>query len=446
MKIPIIDGIKTTMTDYETVRLKNLLVVPKDTGISSEYINCTDGIQYVGTLSGEPRGAVVETRNGKHYRVQGSELVEVSSTGAITSRGTIAGTGNSPMAYGYDLLAVVGGGVGYLWNGSALTSGVFLQADPTITYSPIDVAWCNQFFFWTDGLSIYQSSLTNPLSITGFADAESSPDGITGLVATRDELIVCGRTTIERFRNVGAGTFTFRSVPGGVLDKGVVSPSAKVRFSNTFAFVGGGAEESPSVWIYGGTAAQKIATRDIERSIASVDATQIVLDYYADSAHQFIICTLPNGVVHVYDVATGEWHDRTWQAKYIVSAYGKWWCSKSGAIGNVERIGSEWGENVRREFSTKFMPASQATSIAKLELKGNWGRYITPNPQAEVETSLDGINWSQPRVYTLGGKDVFDFRPQWRRIGFIKAGRYMAMRFAIDSDAAYQISSLEINE
>ena len=183
MKIPIIDGIKTTMTDYETVRLKNLLVVPKDTGISSEYINCTDGIQYVGTLSGEPRGAVVETRNGKHYRVQGSELVEVSSTGAITSRGTIAGTGNSPMAYGYDLLAVVGGGVGYLWNGSALTSGVSLQADPTITYSPIDVAWCNQFFFWTDGLSIYQSSLTNPLSITGFADAESSPDGITGLLS-----------------------------------------------------------------------------------------------------------------------------------------------------------------------------------------------------------------------------------------------------------------------
>lgn len=445
MQIPIIDGIKTTMTDYETVRLKNMLVVPKDTGISPSYIGTTDGLQYVGVLSGEPRGAVVETRNGTHYRIHGGQLYSISTAGVATSLGAIFGSGNSPMAYGFDRVAMAAGGIGYSLNGSTLTAGLYLQADPTITYSPIDVTWCNQYFFWTDGNLVYQSTLTNPLEITGFADAESSPDVITGLVSTRDELIVCGRTTIERFRNIGTGTFTFRSVPGGVLDKGVVSPSAKVRFSNTFAFVGGGAEESPSVWIYGGTSAQKIATRDIERSIASVDATQIVLDYYAESAHQFIVCTLPNGVVHVYDVATGEWHDRTWQAKYIVSAYGEWWASKAGAIGTIERIGAEWGENVRREFSTKFLPASQATRIAKLELKGNWGR-CSNEPQAEIETSLDGINWSQPRVYSVGGKDVFDFRPQWRNIGFIKAGRYMAMRFAIQSDAVFQISALEINE
>lgn len=737
MKIPILEGIKTTESDYQTTYPTNLLVVPKETGTSDGYLNCTDGIQQVATLTGEPRGAIVNQRSGVQYRVHGEALYTVD--GATTSSlGAIPGADFVPMAYGYDTIGFAADGVGYAYGnevqertlgirvtenladdivvsktknaaasgtltitgsvtrfevlgqtytpgakasitsictitvsvsgaytitpssnylgntplikvvtstgdgltiraqwfdtpwiadddetvlgaknavitgtvlrnaaastgtvtvsgfdaggssyapgatanitdvgtlvinsngtftftpvtdyvgafsatytatngsinkastltlssyaptsddinvtvaedvvasgnaitgvpgalsvsgytvsstfheagtnaevasigtftvasngdwtftpdpgfsglvptvtfsvefGETLQSGLYLKDDDTITYSPIDVVWVNQFYFWTDGELILQSTLPNPLAVQGFADAEQSPDLITGLVATRDELIVCGKTTIERFRNVGAGTFTFRAVPGGVLDKGVVSPSAKVRFSNTFAFVGGGQEEDLSVWIYGGANAQKIATRDIEREINAVaDVTKIVMDYYTTGAHQFIICRLPSGASLVYDVSTQEWHRRTWDCQNIVSHKGKWCVGGSGKIGTLGG-GSEWGSLVRREFGTKFIPSPVAARIYSLEMKGNWGRYDEgENPQAEVETSFDGIDWSQPRIYSLGQRAFYDFRPKWRNIGFIRGGRQFAMRFAIESTGVYQIAALEINE
>lgn len=447
MQIPILEGIQTTELDYESVFPLNLMIVPKDTGVSSGYLNVTDGIVQTQAMTGSPRGAIVNTRDGKHYRVHNASFLEVDAAGLATTRGSIAGTGYAAMAYGFDRTAIAGGSAGYSWDGTTLSSGVFLEADPTIKYSPVDVAWCQQFFLWTDGEQILQSGLTNPLSITGFADAEASPDKITGLVATRDELIVCGKTTIERFRNVGTGTFTFRSVPGGVLDKGVVSPSAKVRFSNTFAFVGGGAEENTSVWIYGGTQAQKIATRDIENAIAEVDETQIMLDFLASGAHQLILVRLPTGMTYVYDMATQQWHRRDWDGQNIAQAYGKWWIAGEGRIGRMDAIGTEWGANVRREFSTKFLPTSQSFRISSLELKGNFGRFAEgSNPQAELETSFDGIDWSQPRIYSLGQRAVYDFRPKWRNIAFLHNGRYLAMRFAITCGDRYQLAVLELNE
>lgn len=447
MQIPFLEGTKTTGVDYESVFPLNLMAVPKDTGVSQAYLNVTDGIVQSASVAGDPRGAIVNTRDGRHYRVHQNSLYEMDAAGTATTKGSIQGSGYAAMTYGFDHVAIAAGGKGYSWNGTALSSGLFLQADPTITYAPIDVAWVQQFFLWTDGDLILQSGLTNPLSITGFADAESSPDKITGLVATRDELLVCGKTTIERFRNVGTGTFTFRSVPGGVLDKGVVSASAKVRFSNTFAFVGGGAEENTSVWIYGGSQAQKIATRDIENAIADIDATLIVMDYHAAGAHQLIIVRLPNGISHVYDMATQQWHRRNWDAQNIARAYGKTWVGGNGRIGYLDEVGTEWGANVRRECSTKFLPTSQSFRMSALELKGNWGRFAEgSNPQVELETSFDGIDWSQPRIYSLGQRAIYDFRPKWRNVAFLRGGRHMAMRFSITCGDRYQIAAIEVNE
>lgn len=445
MQIPILQTIDTTLNDYRTRYPLNMMVIPKQTGISDAYLACTLGIQKIADTPGADRGAIWHSRLNTHFRVIGDALYSVDPAGVLTRIAGIAGTDYTPMAYGFTQLGIVGNSTGYSYDGTTMASGLSLQSDPSIKYNAIDVAWVNQFFFWTDGDQILQSTLSNPLSIQGFADAEAAPDRILGLVATRDELLVCGRHTIERFRNVGTGTFTFRSVAGGVVDKGIVGTNGKVRIGSTFAFVGGGQDENVSVWVFGSNP-EKIATRDIEKEIAAVDATRIKLDYYTDALQQILIMNLPNGRIFCYDMATQKWHERTGQTLNPVWYSGKWWVGSTKLLGALtESIGTDWGKYVARQWGTTFLPADKSMRIGSLELKGVWGHFVDGSPpQVEFQITFDGINWSQWREYRIGRAGMTDFRPRWRNIAFVREQRAVVMQFRVRHDQRFSVAALEL--
>ena len=106
MQIPILSGVYTdTNSNYRSAYPVNMIPVSMDNGISQGYLKPADGIVQFSTNSGIDRGGI--NWNGVCYRVMGSKLVSISSSGTETIIGDIgAGTSQVTFTYSFDRLAV----------------------------------------------------------------------------------------------------------------------------------------------------------------------------------------------------------------------------------------------------------------------------------------------------------------------------------------------------
>lgn len=74
MQIPILSGTFADVSpDYRTSYPRNLVPVPKDTGVSEGYLRPADGIVALGTGPGVDRGGI--NWNGVLYRVDRKSVV-----------------------------------------------------------------------------------------------------------------------------------------------------------------------------------------------------------------------------------------------------------------------------------------------------------------------------------------------------------------------------------
>ena len=98
VQIPILNGIYTDGSpNFRTSYPVNLIPVPKENGISSGFLRPADGLIATGTGPGVDRGGI--NWNGVCYRVMGSNLVSISSGGAITmASANVAQSGGKPLA------------------------------------------------------------------------------------------------------------------------------------------------------------------------------------------------------------------------------------------------------------------------------------------------------------------------------------------------------------
>jgi hypothetical protein len=110
MQIPIVSGIfADTSPDLRTSYPVNQLVVPMSSGASAVYLRPADGIVGNGTGPGTDRGGI--NWNGVCYRVMGSKLVTVSSTGTVTVLGDVGNDGEQvTLDYSFDLLGIASNG------------------------------------------------------------------------------------------------------------------------------------------------------------------------------------------------------------------------------------------------------------------------------------------------------------------------------------------------
>jgi hypothetical protein len=137
MQIPILSGIFTDNgPDLRTSYPVNLMPVPKESGISSGFLRPADGIVANGTGPGVDRGGI--NWNGVCYRVMGSKLVTVSSTGVITIIGDVGNNGQLvTMDYSFDRLAIASNENLFYWSPSL---GLVQVTDPDLGIV-LDVVW-----------------------------------------------------------------------------------------------------------------------------------------------------------------------------------------------------------------------------------------------------------------------------------------------------------------
>jgi len=459
MQVPILNGIFADNTpELRTSYPVNLVPVPKKSGMSNGFLRPGDGIVANGTGPGIDRGGI--NWEDSLYRVMGTELVEIDSAGAVTILGDVGGpiTELVTFDYSFDLLAIASGGRLYYWDGTTLTQ----VTDPDLGIV-LDVVWVDGYFMTTDGEFLIVTELSDPFVVNPlkYGSSEVDPDPVVALLKLRNEIYALNRNTIEVFDNVGGDLFPFARIDGAQIQKGVIGTQGCCVFIQRIAFLGGGRNEAPGIYVGAAATTQKISTQEIDNLLLTYTEAQLALvnlEARNDKNHQHLYVHLPDRTV-VYDASASEalgeqvWFTLTttlsgfaqYRARNIVWAYDKWLVGdpQSTSIGYlVQDTGHHWGEQVRWEFGTLIVyNESNGAIFNELELVSLTGSVaLGKNPQISTSYSVDGKAYSQDRSISVGtiGSNK---RLAWFQQGHMRNWRIQ--RFRGDSDAHISFIRLE---
>lgn len=454
VQVPIVGGIYADGNgEFRTSYPLNLVPIPKAQGISEGYLRPADGIVPLGSGPGVCRGSIVW--NGVLYAVMGSDLVTVLPNGNTALAGTIGGTGRVTMVYSFDALAIASDGQLWIYQGGTLTQ----NTDPDLG-TVIDVVWVDGYFMATDGTSLVVTDLTSPLSVNPlrYGSSEIDPDPIVGLVKVRNEVYAINRNTIEIFDNIGGEGFPFSRIDGAQIQKGAISAQLATAFGPAVAFVGGGSDEPPSVWLGANGSELKLATREIDTILQGYTDAQLAtawVDVRTDRVSQFLYLHLPDKTLAYDAAASAALGSPVW---FILSSGGKWrvasfaWCYGKWVVFDTDTaatgvfsdaVSSHWGISVDWEFSTPIIfNNSQRAIIHSIELIALPGRAaFGDDPQIGTQWTSDGETWSQPRYVKAGKQGERNKRLMWLQQGPINLWR--AQRFFGTSDAHLSVARLE---
>lgn len=459
MQIPIISGIYTSNgPDLRTAYPVNMVPVPKQSGISAGFLRPGDGIVSAGTGPGVDRGGI--NWKGTLYRVMGTKLVSISSTGLVTTLGDVGGSADTPVTfdYSFDRLAIASAGKLYYWDGS------LTQVTDADLGTVLDVVWVDGYFMTTDGTSLVVTELNDPTSVNPlkYGSSEIDPDPVVALLKLRNEVYALNRNTIEVFDNVGGEFFPFQRIDGAQIQKGVIGTFACCVFVESIAFLGSGRNEAPGVYVGGNAQAQKISTQEIDQLLLTYTESQLTavkLEARNDKAHQHLYVHLPDRTM-VYDAAASQelgqpvWFTLTsgvsgfvqYRARNIVWAYDRWNVGDPQTSGFgylTDAISSHWGQIVRWEFGTMIVYNDGNGAIFhRLELVPLAGRIeVGLSPMISTSYSVDGVAWSQDRAISAGTTGQTGKRLAWFQQGSMRNWRIQ--RFRGNSQAHMSFARLE---
>jgi hypothetical protein len=169
--------------------------------LNAETLYGISGLEQVAdaeTITGN-RGA--HEMNGVPYFVIEDRLYSMDADGVLDYIGEIAGTGRVSMAdNGTQLLVLVPGGNGYIYNHVTDTFSQITDADFTANGNPQLVVYIDGYFcLTTDSKKFIVSALNDGLSYNAldFGTAESDPDEIVAPIVFKNQLFIGGSQTIE---------------------------------------------------------------------------------------------------------------------------------------------------------------------------------------------------------------------------------------------------------
>ena len=455
VSVPIVSGIVADGANFRTAFPRNMVPVPKATGISEGYLRPAEGIVGIVDAGGADRGGY--QWRGVHYRVRGNSFVSVNSLGAMTVIGAIDGSDWCVFDESFVYLAINGGGKMYMFDGATFT-----QVTDVDLGTCLDLVWINGYFVSTDGQSLVSSDINDPFSfnVLRYASAEISPDPVVALQKLRNEIYAINRYTIEVFAalaNPGSG-FPFGRVEGAQIMKGAVGSRACCEFMQALAFVGSGDNQPPAVWLGQSGQAVKLSTRDIDKTLLGYSDTvlaAVVVEGRMDQSHEFLYVHLPDKTL-VYDGAGSAVAEQPiwfvldseggYRARGFVWCYGQWNVGDpfGTMIGRLDdTIGSHYGTHVTWEFTTPIAYGDgNGIQVHELELVAITGNIAQgDDPLISTSYSTNGENWSQPRYIRAGLRGERAKRLVWDRQGMFQNWR--VQRFQGDTRAHLAFARLE---
>lgn len=453
LPVQIVNGIfQDAESDFRTRYPRNLVPVPKRTGIANGYLRPSDGIELFSTGPGVDRGGILY--EDLVYRVMGDQLVTVAIDGGITSLGNVDGTTLSQVSleYSFTDLGVVSNNRFFLYNE---TDGLRENTDPDLG-NPIDLTWIDGYFALTDGEFIFVTDLGDPLSIdpNKYAASEIDPDPVVAVLSLRNELVAVNRYTIEFFSNIGGSGFPFQRIDGAQITNGAIGTHAVTIFMEQLAFLGGQRNETNAIYMASRGTENKISTREIDEILEDYTDQQlasVVMEERKFRNHEFLYVHLPDqclvfdgsasqalGAPVWFTLDSGLQNKRTYRARNMVYAYNRYIFGDptSNTLGTFDyTISSQYGDMIGWEFGTPVIyNDANGAIINSQELTSATGTTLLgEDPVIISQFSDDGINYSQPMRQPVGKQGDRANRIKWWRMGRM-ADRRMII-FSGTSDA-----------
>jgi len=425
MQIPIMSGIYTDNSPHVRSSYPvNLIPVPKESGVSDGYLRPAWGI--VAAMPAVPgpgidRGGI--NWEGICYRVMGSKLVRVNANNTIDILGDVGGVGGDQVSltYSFDRLAIASQGRLYYWS-QAL--GLIQVVDPDLGVV-VDIRWIDGYFLITDGENLVVTELNDPTQINPikYGSSEVDPDPIKAILKLRNEAWAINRHTIEVFDNVGGPYFPYQRIDGAHITKGAIGTHACCVFMDAIAFVGGGRNEPPGVYLGTNATASKISTAEIDNILQLYTEDQlsdIVVEAKTDKSHEHLLIHLPDRTIVFDGMGSRQSQEFLWfvltssvvgfsqyRLRNFVWAYNQWLAAdtQTANLGTIsDSVSSHWGNIVRWEFSTTIIyNKSRGAIFHELELVALPGSAaLGINPMITTSYSLDGRTWSQDKAISAG--------------------------------------------
>lgn len=369
------------------------------------------GTQALATLPGVfcRAMAVIE---GLFYIVHGGGLWRVASTGDATLLGAIDDSEQTSISGNNGKVTIVANGKYYVWDGETLSqpeAGAFSDFG--------SVSFIGQLTVLTErnGRRVQWSAVADPSTLDGldFATTESRDDDNLRSLPIAGGLWIFKQQSIERWYQEGT---EIRALPGGTIDKGLKAFNLLTPLPDGCFFIG---TDNKAYLVRGGQL-ERASTVPVETSISKENPARVF--FYEDEGHEFCVITYPNRPAWVWDIATGEWHERAegdnlgpWTAAAAVGALGAFYiCDNLGNVLLLTRNNMDaTGPLVRRAVSATF-GSGERFKVNSLQINGRVGSPAT----VVLRMSRDkGETWGQPRYKSLGAVGEYRTRPIFRGLG-----------------------------
>lgn len=433
-------------------------VVLESPGLNNRALFGSDGIkEFADFGSGSSRGAI-KFSDGTAYRVIGNSLISISSLGVISTLGTITGSTEVSMASnGINIAIQDPEGDSYFYTPGTTTlelnnSAVFLSFGQAET-----VAFKDGYYVYNTSAKIFSGSAktTNDgknFTATDFADAEISPDEIVKVHNSHNELQVMGEWTTEKFSTTATSGFPFERIGegGAMVQKGCAARNSVIDFAGTYAFLGGGKDEKPSVYLMYSQPI-KISTAAIDQMIhknaESVISNATAFSYSSKGNNFYVLTVGNNTFVYDFDASTlagsPVWHERqtgvtngegfqVWRARHGLKVDGEIQVAddRSGKIGRIDSgVYTEYGDRIEKFFTTKPFIADGDPIFSReveLEIESGVGDGTTDDPQIRFDYSDNGgKTFSNEVSRSMGKVGEYKERLRWSRLGRIPNHRQL---------------------
>jgi hypothetical protein len=420
-------------------------------GKGPTMIQGSPGIRSFSTIAKSPQRAAIQF-NDHLYCVAGNGFYHVNSHGAASSLGTV-GLGRCDIAKNATQIAILVPPHLYVYQNGALTQ--VTDADFT-SRGASKMAVLDNYGGFVEPYSgrFFVCDLANftVYDALDFATAEGHPDNLVSIESNQRQFVLFGQESIELWDNVGGSGFPFLRVSNGYVENGCAGPDATCAADNTVFWL----DTDRLARRLEGLTPRRISTDGCEQAWQDYETVADVnVHSYTHDGHTFIVYSFPSaGATWVYDINTGEWHEREsygqdrWRAAWVVKCYDKTLVgdTQSGNVGEIHGATySEWGNPLLREATTGAIPGTSKWSyFDRLELDMDVGKGIETGQGSDPEVMLDvsndgGLTFTAKTNRKLGRAGEFARSVHWDRLGRAKNG-HRVFRFRVSDPVPFVVN------
>ena len=403
---------------------------------------------------------------GVLYVVSGGTLYSVSGGWSVTEIGAVPGSGIVSIIDNGSQMAVFNGAVGYLWNGTTLSSITlpFTGASGTIFAAQQDgFGLINQpgtsLWFQSDLLDLATWNALN------FGDASGDPDNVVRPVMIRREIWLTKEFETEIWYNAGTSGFAFARVDGLYIEHGITAPQSLVIDGEDLFWLSQSRSGQNVVVMSVGNEIRRISTHGVEAAISAYASTTDAIGFsYQQNGHEFYVLNFPTGqATWVYDktasqlAGTPMWHERA----FFTNGQLQRALPNCHALFNGLNIVGDYrngnlyafdlgtytdnGAAIKRLRAWRALkePSYQPVRFSQLNIDMETGITVAPDvdPQMVLRWSDDGAHtWSTERYVSAGKVGQTAARVQFNRLGSTRRNSGLDRIFELSTTDPFRVA------